>query len=144
MEAIVLVSVDRSGARVSRLRRTLAAPLAIWMLIALVLGGTHLADGVHAQRDDGTLLHVGPWVAGLDHAACDHQSASSTFDRDSRPAATPDPCWLSQFAPPAVHAQPPIALARLAAPPGRVPLLVLRAPAPAFVLAVAPKTSPPV
>ena len=44
---------------------------------ALVIGGVHLADGVHAQRDDGTLLHMGPRVAGLSHAACDHRSRHS-------------------------------------------------------------------
>ena len=138
------MTIGRHGARTSRLRRALAAPLALWMLLALVVGGTHLADGVHAQSDDGTLLHVGPWVAGLRHAACDHESRDSAVDTDSRPAATPDPCWLSQFAPPTTAAPAAVALARIVAPPGRVPALAPRPPAPALVLVVAPKTSPPV
>jgi hypothetical protein len=138
------VSVRPAGARGSRLRRALAAPLALWLLVALVLGGAHVADGLHARRDDGTLLHVGAWVAGLDHAACDHHAADSTFDRDSRRAEGADPCWLSHVATPGVLAAPAITPVRLPSPPGRVPRLAPRPLAPALVLVVAPKTSPPV
>lgn len=129
--------------RASRLRRAIAAPLAIWTLIALILGGHHLADGDHARRADGSLVHVGAWVAGQDHAACDHHSKRSTVDRDRRAPVAAETCWLDQFTPPGAAAPRIIAFQPRAALPGRVPVLAPRPPATAAVLIVAPKTSPP-
>ena len=137
------MSIARPATRASRLRRALAAPLAIWTLIALILGGRHLADGDHARRADGSLIHVGAWVAGQSHAACDHHSTRSTVDRDARTPAAAETCWLDAFTPRGATTPRIIAFQPRAALPGRVPALAPRPPTTVAVLIVAPKTSPP-
>lgn len=135
--------VPRPRVHASRLRRVLAAPLAIWTLVAIVLAGRHLADGTHARRADGSLVHVGVWVSGLRHAACDRHSPTSTIDRDDRASDEPDVCWLVQAAPRAVDPAPASALVGALAVPGSIPHVVPRGAIASAVLMVAPKTSPP-
>lgn len=138
------MSLDRPPrVRASRLQRALALPLAVWTLLALILGGTHVADGDHARRDDGTLVHIGPRIEGESHTGCEHHSPDSTVDRDGRPAEAAEVCWLSRFA--SRDGAAPLVIARpLRAPlPGTIPHASPRSPTALAVLRHAPKTSPP-